>query len=270
MKKNLRGYFRFVVFILLILYHLSQYLFVAVFKGRDLKRGLKQRYKFARHYRRLMGIEIDVKGTPPAESALYVGNHRTYYDPGGVSLNVPMSVVVAKAEIRDWPLIGYATDFIGVIFVDRKDPDSRKATRVAMSNALKRGFSVIIYPEGTTGDRPTTLPFSPGTFAMAVKMDVPIIPIAMEYKCPHDAWISRNDSFASHFIRTYSKKRTFIKIRYGKPIFDENVEVFIEKARSWIDQNLLEMQAEFGGIAWESNVDEVLRQKALEQQRKAV
>ncbi|MEM1325244.1 MAG: lysophospholipid acyltransferase family protein [Bacteroidota bacterium] len=269
MKKNLRGYFRFFLFIVLVLFYLTRYLIGALFKGRDLKRGLNYRLKFAHAIRKVIGVDIEVKGSPPDHPALYVGNHRTYYDPGGVSLDVPMSVVVAKAEIRDWPLIGYATDFIGIIFVDRNNPDSRKATRVAMADALERGFSVLIYPEGTTGDRPTTLPFSPGTFAMAVKMGVPIVPIAMEYKHPADAWISRTQSFASHYIQTYSKKRTPVKIRYGEPMFDENVETFMAKVKAWIDENLLEIQAEFGGVAWESKVDDILKQKALEQAKKA-
>ncbi|MEM9886866.1 MAG: lysophospholipid acyltransferase family protein [Bacteroidota bacterium] len=254
--KNIRGIFRFFLFIILILFYITRYMIGSFFRGRDLKRGLRERHKFAKAITRAIGVELEVKGQPSDQPALYVGNHRAYYDPGAVSINLIYSVVVAKAEIRNWPLIGYATDFIGIIFVDRANPDSRQATRMAMANALKEGFSVLIYPEGTTGDRPTVLDFLPGTFATAVKMKTPIIPIAIEYKDPEDAWISVSESFVAHYIKCFNKKKTYVKVRYGTPLFHEDVPTFKQMAEDWINENLREMQAEFGGVAWPSTVDE--------------
>jgi len=224
-----------------------------------LKRGLRSRHEFAKIIKRIIGVELEVQGQPIDKPAIYISNHRSYYDPGAVSLALIYSVVVGKIEIRSWPLIGYATDFIGIVFVDRDDSDSRRATRVAMAKALEEGLSVLIYPEGTTGDRPTALDFLPGTFATAIKMNVPIVPIAIEYKHTEDAWISTTESFPSHYIKCFSKQKTPVKMRYGSPIFHEDVMTFKQMAQDWVNKNLLEMQEEFGGVDWPSTVDKRIK-----------
>lgn len=251
----LRSYIRFIFFVLAVIVYLLRYMISTIFTGRDLEKGLILRHKFAKTVNWLLNIELEVKGRPVEQPALYVSNHRTYYDPGAVVHHLIKAVVVAKAEIRDWPLIGYAVDFTGIIFVKRENKDSRHATRVAMAKALEDGFSVLIYPEGTTGDRPTTLEFKPGTFATAIKMNTPIIPVAVEYDDPVDAWVIPTETFPHHFIhKTFKKRKTRVKLRYGAPIFENDVELFRDKVRAWIDENLLEMQAEFGGVAWPATV----------------
>ncbi|MEM0994977.1 MAG: lysophospholipid acyltransferase family protein [Bacteroidota bacterium] len=257
--KNIRGTFRFLQFIILILFFMSRYLLSTVFSGRDLKKGLKERQAFAKAIKKVIGVELEVKGKPSSEAAIYVCNHRSYYDPGAIAIDLRYSVVVAKAEIRNWPLIGYATDFIGIIFVNRDSSDSRKATREAMSKALEDGLSILIYPEGTTGDRSTTLDFLPGTFATAVKMNIPIIPVAIEYKDTRAAWVDPHESFFAHYTKCFNHKRTPVKLRYGQAIFHEDVLTFKQMAQDWIDKNLLEMQAEFGGVAWPATVNERIK-----------
>jgi 1-acyl-sn-glycerol-3-phosphate acyltransferase len=249
------GFFRLIIFLSLVLIYLGRYIVVSLFRGRELSRGLKLRTEFSKILRYPLGVKPEITGKPIDKPAIYVGNHRSYYDPGVVAIDLMKVVVVARAEIKDWPLIGYAVDFTGIIFVQRSNQDSRKATREAMAKAIQDGYSVLIYPEGTTGDRPTTLAFNPGTFATAVKLGVPIIPIAIEYKYPQDAWVRKDESFFSHFInKTFCKKVTPIKMRYGQPMFYEDVDEFRDKVRQWIDQNILEMQAEFGGVNWPSTV----------------
>lgn len=252
---KVRGIIRFIGFIILVLVYLARYALGTLFKGRDLHRGLILRHKFGVVLHKWLGVEVEVTGRPIEKPAFYVGNHRSYYDPGIVSIHLIKAVIVGRAEIRDWPLLGYAIDFTGIIFVQRDNQDSRRATREAMAKAMQDGYPVLIYPEGTTGDRPTSLDFKPGTFATAIKLNTPIVPIAIEYKHPEDAWVSFDESFPYHFInKMFSKKRTPVKMRYGPPIFEPEVEAFRDKVKTWIDENLLEMQAEFGGVDWPATV----------------
>ncbi|MEM9990475.1 MAG: lysophospholipid acyltransferase family protein [Bacteroidota bacterium] len=250
MIKTLRGWFRFCLFIALVLTTLASYMLKTLFKGRSLDEGLRMRHKFAHRLPKLTGMNIEFQGKPHDKPALYIGNHRSYYDPGAASMHLPKSVIVAKADIADWPLLGYATDLAGVIFVDRFNKDSRAATREAMAKALKDGYSVLIYPEGTIGDHVNTLPFKPGTFATAIKMGVPIVPMAVEYKVVRDAWVSADEPFVTHLVEFWSKKRTHMKVRYGEPIYGKDVDKFLEECKAWIDENLKEMQEEWGGVDW--------------------
>lgn len=248
--KRIRGWFRFFTFIGLVLGTLILYILRTFRTGRDLEKSLQMRHRFSHQLPKLTGMEIEFEGKAHDKPALYIGNHRCYYDPGATAMYLPDAVIVAKADIADWPLIGYASDLAGIIFVDRFNKDSRAATREAMAKLLADGYSVLIYPEGTTGDHPTTLPFKPGTFATAIKMGVPIVPVAVEYEVVRDAWVKPDESFVSHLVDFWSKKKTRMKVRYGKPIYGKDVESFLEECKSWIDQNLLEMQEEFGGVNW--------------------
>ena len=248
--KKVRGIFRFCLFIGLILTHLVQYMLRTLRTGRNLDEGLRMRIKFAHRLPKLTGMNIEFKGKPYEKPAIYVGNHRSYYDPGAVSMYLPKAVIIGKIEISTWPLIGYVADLIGVIFVDRFNKDSRAATRETMAQALKDGYSVLIYPEGTTADHPTTVAFKPGTFATAMKMGIPIVPMAVEYAVVEDAWAGKDLGFVPHLIRFWSKKRTHMKVRYGTPIYGKDVEEFRDECKAWIDKNLLEMQEEFGGVNW--------------------
>ncbi len=250
MITKIRGIIRFGLFISLVVYNLSVYMLKSLIKGRDLDNGLRMRHNFATKLAKWVGADIDVKGTPYEKPAFYVSNHRNYYDPAAVAIDLPKAVIVANADLADWPLLGYATDLAGVIFVQRNNRESRAATRIEMANALKKGYSVLIYPEGLNADHPTTVEFKPGTFATAIKIGTPIVPIAVEYAVVEDAWADKSISFVAHVTRFFSKRKTRIKVRYGEPIFGKDVESFRDECRVWIDKNLLEMQEELGGVDW--------------------
>lgn len=250
----IRAYFRLVAFLIFVIMSLVEYMIPAVIWGRNLERGFKIRSRFANRVRFFLGVELEIKGKKYDQPAIYVCNHRTYYDPAAVLLDLVRVMIVAKAELSSWPLLGYAMDLTGIIFVKRESQDSRKATRGAMAEAVEQGLSILIYPEGTTGDRPISLDFRPGTFATAAKIGVPIVPLAIEYAEAGDAWVRPDQSFVNHFLQCYRKKKTRVKLRYGPPMMDEDVDKLRNTSKNWIDQNLLEMQAEFGGVPWPSTV----------------
>jgi len=250
----LRAYFRMFTFFIFVVMCLVEYLIPALFWGRNLERGFRIRSRFAHRVRFFLGVDLEIQGQKHDKPAIYVCNHRTYYDPAAVLLDLVRVMVVAKMEISHWPLLGYAMDLTGIIFVQRESQDSRKATREAMAEAVNKNLSILIYPEGTTGDRPISLDFRPGTFATAAKIGVPVVPLAIEYAEAGDAWVRTDQSFLNHFLQCYRKKRTKVKLRYGPPMMDEDVDRLRASCKAWVDKNLLEMQAEFGGVPWPSTV----------------
>jgi 1-acyl-sn-glycerol-3-phosphate acyltransferase len=66
---------------------------------------------------------------------------------------------VSKADVRHWPLLGWLIEAVGTLFIERER--KRDALRVVhqMAHALAVGDTVAIFPEGTTGDGQTLLPF---------------------------------------------------------------------------------------------------------------
>jgi 1-acyl-sn-glycerol-3-phosphate acyltransferase len=186
-----------------------------------------------------LGIRIDTSGVPNISptATIFVGNHRSYIDPI-VALSITNSVVVAKSEVSKWPIIGAASKLAGAIFVRRSDKSSRSATLQTMEHLLRNGVSVLVYPEGTTSRAPTLLPFRIGAFSLASKMSVPIIPIAMEFADPDDAWTG-DASFLPHFIQTFGRPTIDITISFGEPMWHEDEVQLMTDVHTWIASELI-------------------------------
>jgi len=238
------GYFRasrrFGLFLFAVIRFIVTYTGTSLVKGRDQERALKLRQSLCQKYTPRLGIEVIQQGEPPQLTAIYISNHRSYIDPV-IPLRDIIAMPVAKAEIHGWPLIGFGIEMSGVLFVKREHKESRRNTRKAMAEAIRNGRSILIYPEGTTDIKPTTLEFHKGTFATAAAEGIPIVPMAIEFADKSHAWIG-NEKFLPHFFRTFTKKRITIAIRYGQPIVSDSMEELLTQSQQWIDASLLELQ----------------------------
>ncbi|MEY3053432.1 MAG: hypothetical protein RLY31_3217 [Bacteroidota bacterium] len=185
-----------------------------------------------------LGLEIETEGSVPVGSGpvLLVGNHRSYLDPI-IVLTVLRVLPIAKAEVSRWPLVGAAARATGIIFVWRERRDSRAAALQAMESKLRQGYSVLVYPEGTTHVNPYTSPFKAGAFRVAAAMDVPVVPVAIEYQDEGDAWVG-DDTFVAHFLRTFGRRRSRVRIAYGPALTGADPAELSREARQWIDERL--------------------------------
>lgn len=244
-----RGAARFLVFVILALYFLTTIVLNAVIVKDGLPYALRRRRKWARVCSRMVGVSIEVNDPPGVDGpVVYIGNHRSYYDPVAVLRDVE-ALPVAKAEIGNWPLIGFAARATGVMFVRRESKESRRQTVEAIEETLKGGHSVLIYPEGTTHTDLMTMPFRPGAFRVAAEMGVPVIPIAIEYKGEEDAWVG-SDVFIPHFLKVFGKRKVSLRMRYGQPIRDDDPERLMQRTREWIDRQIGEMRRGW----WNENI----------------
>ena len=242
---SLRAYFRLLLFALVLAFYVNRLLLVGSIKGLTLKRGLRHRQQCSRAFCKVLGIEVEKRGMVPEENQGYllVSNHRSYLDPVIPSIHAPV-MPVGKAELGDWSLLGYGIKLSGVILVQRGNKKSQNATKEAMSEHIEKGHLVLNYPEGTTTNLPTTTNFHLGAFAMAAEQGYPIIPIALDYKNPKDAWIGQ-DTFFRHFLECFGKPKTYIKISYGPKIVSHNPQELLEKSQAWIDGELLKFRQEW-------------------------
>lgn len=198
----------------------------------------------------LFGLRTELKGTVHSKPALYVANHRSFSDPM-IICRYLRAFVVAKAEIANYPVISQGAQLTGVLFVKREDKNSRSSVRQAIVDTIKRGHNILVFPEGTVGVKRGTLDFKVGAFVQAIKNDIPIIPIALEYKSPKDLWVIPN--FIRQFLIMYSKSFTRTKMTIGKPIIGSSVEDTVAKARDWIENELKNMQEGWTEIEFDQN-----------------
>ncbi|RLP88058.1 1-acyl-sn-glycerol-3-phosphate acyltransferase, partial [Micromonospora sp. CV4] len=144
---------------------------------------------WARGTARAFGVRLVIRGRPPRRRALLVANHVSWLDILAV-LAVAPTRMVAKREIRSWPVVGLLAAAAGTVFVDRSRPRALPATVRRVADALRAGRSVAVFPEGTTwcaGDRAADCRpgggFRPATFQAAIDTGSPVVPLRLAHRC---------------------------------------------------------------------------------------
>lgn len=239
----LRAIWRLAKFAGITIYYLLIIYLRSLVKGRSMDYGIGVRQRWARQLNKQLNIKVMLEDEPPAGSYLFVSNHRSYLDIT-VILAYIQSTIVAKAEVGEWPLIGTGARQTYTVMVKREDKDSRRKTREAMGDILEAGYSVVIYPEGTTYEGPGILPLRIGPFEVAESGGFPIIPIAVEYKDTTDAWVG-DWGFIEHFVHVFRKKEMWVRLKFG-PILEGNSAIANQQiATTWIDAETRRMRLEF-------------------------
>jgi 1-acyl-sn-glycerol-3-phosphate acyltransferase len=133
--------------------------------------------------RHILGIEIEIRNKEILDKArpcVFISNHQDNLDivPGGFS--IPESTVtIGKKSIIFLPFFGQYFWLSGNILIDRKNRKSAFETMDVATRAIKeKKLSVWIMPEGTRSRGRGLLPFKKGPFVMAIKAQVPIVPIS--------------------------------------------------------------------------------------------
>ncbi|MDH3379316.1 MAG: AMP-binding protein [Gammaproteobacteria bacterium] len=141
---------------------------------------------------------------------VYVANHASYLD-GYVligSLSAPFRFV-AKADLRQKPVVYRFLKRIGTLFVERMDAQqaAEDAKQIAIAADDKR--AIAFFPEGTFRRMPGLLPFHMGAFVTAVEINAPVIPIAIR----GTRYILRGDS--------WFPRRGRVSVSIGEPIYPD-------------------------------------------------
>lgn len=164
----------------------------------------------------ISGVKVTVKGRENIlqdQSALYVFNHRSYFDilVGYVTAPVP-SAYVSKKEIEKVPLVSRWMKYMNCLFLDRSDMKQGMKTILTGIELLKDGTSIYIAPEGTRNKGEGLLPFHEASFKLADKSKRPIVPVALN---------NTDEAFEKHFPWVHS---THIIIEYCEPIYMDQME----------------------------------------------
>jgi 1-acyl-sn-glycerol-3-phosphate acyltransferase len=192
-----------------------------------------------------LGIKVTYFGKAPASQGIIMCNHRSYIDVVLIPSIVPY-VVVAKKQVRAWPVIGWVGRALKVIFVDRDSVESRRATRAAIKDRLETGMSVLIFPEGTTHRGPDILPFKQGMFTTCAESGFSITPVALEYANPDMAWIG-TDTFLPHFMRTFCYRQVRVAVSFGAPASGGDGEALRKGVEDWVGGEVMKLRNKWDG-----------------------
>lgn len=129
---------------------------------------------------RRLGIDLYSEGEPHRSATLVVANHVSWLDILAINAVHP-SRFVSKSDVRHWPLIGWLVACGGTLFIERER--KRDALRVVhqVADALKKGQTIALFPEGTTSEGHGLLPFHANLLQAAVSTGTPIQAVALRF-----------------------------------------------------------------------------------------
>ena len=131
----------------------------------------------------ICGVRLHTVGDPPEAPFFLVSNHLSYVDIAVLGSLVG-GVFVAKAEISEWPAIGFLCRSVETIFIDREIRRELPQVMREIERQLGHGQSVILFAEGTSSSGASVMPFRPALLEPAARAGLPVSYAAVSYRTP--------------------------------------------------------------------------------------
>ncbi|MCP3964284.1 MAG: hypothetical protein GY719_41175 [bacterium] len=186
---------------------------------------------------RLMGMRIEVEGTPPSGRFLLVANHVSYVDIMLIASQVS-AAFVGKADLRGWPLLGWGFGVSDTIFIDRARKKDILQVTGRVKDCLTRGLGVAIFPEGTTGNGEDILRLKPALLQLAAEEGQGVLYATVSYRTEGQPTARQtvcwwdDTPFMIHLLRLLSLPSFEATLRFGEqPIHADDRKLLAEQLR---------------------------------------
>ncbi|MBO8434639.1 MAG: 1-acyl-sn-glycerol-3-phosphate acyltransferase [Tyzzerella sp.] len=130
------------------------------------------------------GAKITVYGNekiPQDKTVLFVSNHQSNFDIAIFLAFINKNAgFVAKNEMENIPLLSRWMRNIHCVFMDRKDIKKAAKTIIDGISLLKKGYSMVVFPEGTRSKSDKMGEFKAGSFKLATKSKVTVVPVTID------------------------------------------------------------------------------------------
>jgi 1-acyl-sn-glycerol-3-phosphate acyltransferase len=135
---------------------------------------------------RAFGVRLEVHGPKrfqavPRRGVLVASNHVSWLDELAIDAVQPIRIV-AKKDIKGWPVLGRIITAAGTVYLDREKLRELPATVGELATALRDGSAVGIHAEGTTWCGLASGRYKPALFQAALDAGVPVRPIVLRYR----------------------------------------------------------------------------------------
>jgi 1-acyl-sn-glycerol-3-phosphate acyltransferase len=195
---------------------------------------------WARRMLWLPGATLKVEGLENidlSKSTVFVSNHQSTLDIPALFVALPVDFrFVAKKILQYVPVTGWYMKMAGFVFIDRSNRRKAMESIDVAADKIRKGLSIVIFPEGTRSETGAILPFKKGPFALALKAGVPLTPIAVEgsrFVMPKNSW---------------NVVPGEIRVKIGTPIdpapFGEDREALARHVR----EKVIELSRAIGGV----------------------
>jgi 1-acyl-sn-glycerol-3-phosphate acyltransferase len=191
--------------------------------GATLQRRADWCHRWSNAYIHLLNIEISFNGTRPSRGLL-TSNHLSYIDIIVLGSIYPQ-IFLSKAEVRNWPIIGALTRCAGTLFVRRDRKADVAELQSAFAEVVSQGVPLTLFPEGTSSDGSTVLPFFSSLLEPAANASWPVTPACIRYRLDEGQGNVAEDicywgemTFGPHLWKLLGKKKIYVSVTIGEAI----------------------------------------------------
>jgi 1-acyl-sn-glycerol-3-phosphate acyltransferase len=173
-----------------------------------------------------LAIKLIVKGAQQPGPVLLASNHISWLDIVVIHATGHCRFV-SKADVQRWPVVGMLATGAGTLYIERES--RRDALRVVhhMAERLQAGDVLAVFPEGTTGDGSTVLPFHANLLQAAIAAQTPVQPLALHFvdgatnATSFDPCYIGDDTLLQSVWRTLRSQNLLAVVHYGTPQYAE-------------------------------------------------
>jgi 1-acyl-sn-glycerol-3-phosphate acyltransferase len=131
------------------------------------------------------GIDLRVEGlerVDPKQRYILIGNHYSYFDIPCIFVAVSSQPIrfMAKVSLFKIPIFGWAIGRAGFVPIDRKNRRTAVKSFDLAVQRIRKGNTVVVFPEEGRSRERTMRPFQRGGFLLALRSELPILPIAID------------------------------------------------------------------------------------------
>jgi len=170
----------------------------------------------SRRHLRIFKFETRIAGPVPS-CGLLVCNHLSYLDVP-VLASIAPAVFVAKRDIKYWPVIGWLARLAGTLFIDRERRMHVGQINEDIETILSQGALMVVFPEGTSTDGQTVLPFKSSLLEPATRQRYPLSVGLIQYElddgnAADEVCYWGDATFFPHLVNLFSKRaiRAFVR-----------------------------------------------------------
>lgn len=202
---------------------------------------------FLRYAARVCGARVEVIGTHLKRDVFFVANHVSWLDILAMA-GASGTAFVAKAELAEAPVVGWLASLNRTVFVKREHRMGVAEQINALKEALVDNWSVTVFPEGTTTDGQSLLPFK--TSMLSVLEPPPpgvmVQPVIVDYG-PVAEWIGwiGVEGGVNNAKRVLARKGSFtLRLHYLEPFSPEEFKgrkAISQESRRRIEEALVEI-----------------------------
>ena len=178
----------------------------------------------------IYGIKVNVYGSEnidPSKGKIYISNHASYMDIFVQLAKLPDNVrMIYKKEINRIPILGWAMLCAGFVPIDRVNIRDAMRSLDKAAVKIKKGLSVVIYPEGTRTKTGSIDEFRRGMFFLADRSEADIIPVSL------------SGTFELMPIGTAKVKSGTVNMVIGKPVRYRKDKELLSEIRNIVIESL--------------------------------